>query len=140
MESNHIKFYNHLFLYTLSFLLIVVICASYYRFIIKHDYMVEYEGACDPASEKCFEGCADDACTEKSYYSKVTKYAPDLYNECGEDITNCENANICLLGDKKCSISYCNPEIDGDICSKITEEPNIEDSNSQLQDNNITNI
>jgi hypothetical protein len=81
--------------------------------------MVGYEGVCDPVLNigKCFEGCSDDACTEKYYYSKMVKYAPDLYKECGEDITDCEFANACLSDDRDCSVTYCNPEVESDTCA-----------------------
>ncbi|PIZ86732.1 hypothetical protein COX93_03360, partial [Candidatus Nomurabacteria bacterium CG_4_10_14_0_2_um_filter_30_12] len=95
--------------------------------------MVSYEGVCDPTIEKCFIGCEDDECTKEYYYSEVQKYAPDLYAECGNDITDCESANICLPEDKECSVSYCDETIDGSIC-KITTN-NLDD----LQDDN-TNI
>lgn len=109
---------EHLFLYFLTLLAIIVIIISYFHFIIKQDYIVWYEGECDSATEICFKGCDDDACSKEYYYSKVQKYAQDLFNECGKDITNCESANICLKGNKECSVTYCNPEIDGvDTCT-----------------------
>ncbi|MCX6754839.1 MAG: hypothetical protein NTU81_03370 [Candidatus Nomurabacteria bacterium] len=47
----------------------------------------------------------------------MQKYSLDLYLECGKDITECKNANICLPSDRECSIMYCNPNTKGDICS-----------------------
>ena len=101
-------FRNHFFSFTLIFGIFFVIIFSYYRFIIKHDYVVGYQGACDPVTGKCFKSCDDDACTQPYYYSEMRKYEPDLYKECGQDITNCDDANICLPIDRKCSITYCN--------------------------------
>jgi len=101
---------------------VVTSVVSYYRFMIKHDYVVGYEGVCDPTVEQCFIGCDDDACTEEYYYSKMQKYTPDLYAECGKDITDCEAASVCLPEDRDCSITFCNPEIDGsDACSVVGE-------------------
>ena len=141
-------FRNHILLFILTTFLIIVSVASYYRFMIRHDYVVGYEGVCDPKIEQCFIGCEDDACTEEYYYSQVIKYAPDLYNECGSDITDCEAASMCFPNDQKCSVNYCNPEIDGDVCTVITldGELNTQDNDSIkddiLQDDNIsdTNI
>jgi hypothetical protein len=122
-------FRDYIVFFILAILVIVTGVASYYRFMIKHDYVVIYEGECDSSMEQCFIGCNDDACIEKYYYSKMQKYAPDLYAECGEDITDCEAASVCLQGDKKCSITYCDPIIDGDDTCSVVEE--------SLKDNDI---
>ena len=126
--AKHLR--NHFFFYILAPLMIIVSAFSYFRFIINNDYLIGYEGTCNPATEKCFTGCTDDACTESYYYSQMIKYAPDLYKECGKDITDCEAANTCLPEDRNCSITYCDPEVDGDICSTRTEETTTQD-NSQ---------
>ena len=113
---------NFLF-FILTTLLIIISVVSFYRFMIKHDYMVSYEGTCNPVNnEKCFVGCEDDACTIEYYYTKMLKYEPDLLAECGKDITDCETANICLPNDSNCSVTYCDPEIDGEICKVPVNE------------------
>ena len=139
-------FYDHFFFFVLVFLVLIIGYTSYYRFMIKNDYIVGYEGVCDPATNKCFIGCEDDACTKESYYSKVEKYAPDLYRECGKDITDCEAASKCLPNDRKCSVTYCNTEVGGDICKMPTDKLNIQNTNQTeptkedlLQSNNINN-
>lgn len=113
------NFSDHFFFYILTILVFLSGIFSYNRFIVKQDYRVGYEGICDPTTNinKCFIGCDDDACTEEYYYSKMVKYAPDLYGECGEDITDCEGANFCLPSDRDCSVTYCNPEVEGDNCA-----------------------
>ena len=123
------NFRNHFFLYVIVTLIFIVGVFSYHRFIIKQDYIVGYEGVCDPAvnTSKCFEACDDDACTEKHYYLKMVKYAPDLRKECGEDITDCESANSCLPDDHDCSAVYCDPEVEGDTCATETNAQNDED-------------
>ena len=90
--------------------------------MVSHDYIISYEGVCDPVTETCFVGCEDDDCTKEYHYSKIQKYAPDLYNACGKTIINCKTANTCLPSDRGCSITYCDDEIDGYTCEKITEE------------------
>lgn len=119
--------------------IIVVSIFSFYRFIIKQDYIVSYEGKCEITSNNCFLECDNDSCTENHYYSKMQKYAPDLYNECGKDITDCANANICLPNDQKCSITYCDPENDGDTCKKATpsESAILNDEQSSSTNNTI---
>ena len=148
-------FYTHVrtnfFFYILILFTAITGTFSYCRFMIRNDYIVEYEGACDPAIEKCFVGCEDDECIKEYYYSNIQKYAPEIYKECGADITNCEKANVCLPEDHNCSITYCDPEIDGeDTCATVSEmseeqndEQQVEPSTEELlQDNNIndTNI
>jgi len=125
METKHTHFHDHILSYVLIFLIVTVGVFSYYRFMVKHDYVVGYQGVCDPATGKCFMSCEDDACTKIDYYSNMLKYEPDLHKECGNDISNCDAASVCLPGDRKCSISYCNREIDGDIC----QNDNVGDTN-----------
>ncbi|MFZ2072788.1 MAG: hypothetical protein WAV10_03895 [Minisyncoccia bacterium] len=115
--------------------------------MVNHNYIVGYEGACDPITEECFVGCEDDACTTEYYYSKMQKYAPDLLKECGKDITDCEAANICFLEDHDCSLIYCNIEVDGDACENLNEESDIQDdsqtgstSEEDIINNNIDDI
>ena len=120
------KRFSDIFFSFLIIIFIIVVCiVSYYRFVIKQDYVVGYEGECDITVNNCFIGCDDDSCTKEYFYSKVQKYAPDLYNECGKDITDCANANVCLVKDKNCTVTYCDPEIDGDTCQKIVINENI---------------
>lgn len=127
------NFQNHFFLYILVTLIFIVGIFSYHRFMIRQDYVVGYEGVCDPAANpnECFSGCDDDACTEEYYYSKIVKYAPDLYKECGVDITDCEAANSCLPDNRYCSVQYCNPEDNSDTCAA---ETNIQDDNNDTNE------
>lgn len=117
-------FYKNILSFIFLPLVAIVIFISYNRFFLKQDYIITYEGSCDPFIEECFVGCEDDACDEKYFYTKIIKYAPDLYNNCGDDITNCESANICLPEDEKCSITYCNSETTDNIddCENFLKE------------------
>lgn len=141
----YVHFRDHVLSYVLIPLVMIVGITSYYRFIIKNDYMVVYESKCDPATKLCFIGCEDDACTKEYFYSKVQKYAPDLYKECGKDITDCETASVCLPNDHKCSITYCDPRDNKNKCTTPTIEPSAQSSDQTkptegiLQNNNIKN-
>jgi hypothetical protein len=131
---------EYYFYYFLIIITLVAGVSSYFRFIVKHDYVLYYEGECDPTIERCFVGCEDDTCTKEYYYSKVQKYAPDLYNQCGDDITDCTEANICLPSDSNCSVLFCNPEIDSDNCTKSIPGSIINsslDTNLLLEESNI---
>ncbi len=115
-------FKRHLFFYTLTFIFIITVAASYVRFIVINDYLVTYEGECDPELSSCFVGCEDEECTTSYYYAFVEKHAVDLRRQCGVDITDCPNASVCLpQGDRSCSITYCDPVIDDDSCDSVGE-------------------
>lgn len=98
---------KHPLLLVLVPLCIFVVVASFYRFLVAEDYIVEYEGACDPVIESCFVGCTDDECTESYYYTVVRKYAADVQAQCGVDFSDCEQASVCLETDRECEITYC---------------------------------
>ncbi len=142
MKNKYINFLsNDLFFLVLFFATIGVVFMSYNRFIIRHDYVVGYEGVCDPATKKCFVG-VDDTNGKEYYYSKMQKYEPDLYAECGANIVDCKEASVCLPNDRKCSITYCDEKIrDEDyICqTPIGEQLNKQDGN-QINLVNNTNI
>ena len=97
---------KHLLPFVLLPLILLVIAASYYRFIVKGDYVVEYQIDCDPAAASCFVGL-DDATQENYYYAKMHKYGPDLAAQCGKDIADCDAANACQPGDRDCAVTYC---------------------------------
>jgi len=147
MEKLKIRFKNNFFLFILMPIILIIGYISFNRFIINHDYMISYEGDCDPVIENCYIGCEDDECNEKYFYTKIFKYAPDLYEQCGNTIVGCDSANICFINDKNCSISYCDLEFESNLCesedgSSIIDA-NTEESLSEkntLQDNNFINI
>ncbi len=120
------NFRNHFFFYIVAVIIFMTGAFSYYRFMINQDYIIGYEGVCDPAKDmnKCFKGCDNDDCTEVHYYSKMVKYAPDLYRECGDNIINCESASSCLSDDRYCSVAYCNSEVNGDTCAETIGSDN----------------
>lgn len=122
-------FRSHIFFYLVALCIATTFFASFDRFMIRNDYFVYYENDCDPYTQSCFQSCEDE-CT---YYSRVQKYAPDIYSQCGKDITDCESAKFCLPTDKECSVTFCNLKIDQD-CEVITGIVNIEiDEQSNIE-------
>ncbi len=122
--------------------IVTVTFASYYRFVINRDYIVEYESTCDSTTEACFSKCEDDTCENKINYLIIRKQANDLYNECGTDITNCEVANKCLISDRDCYVEYCEPKINDNCESAQTTnndtvevEQSVTNTNGTLLDN-----
>ena len=100
-------------------LLLLTAGASYYRFIVMHDYTVGFETDCDPLTESCFVGCEDDACTEEYYYSYITRSANTLFEICGPDISTCDGAYACTTEDTDCTIEYCDPGSETDTCDTL---------------------
>ena len=135
------KFQQHILAYILIPLATGVLIVSAYRFFVAHDYIVEYQIDCDPESSKCFVGCDDDDCTQVYYYANVQKYAPDIFSECGEDVSECEQANSCLPSDTHCTIIYCDPQtvLEDEECSTITEEI-FSDEEDVVENNNLVPV
>ncbi len=132
--KKHIK--DHFFLYALVVAVLLTVTASYSRFLVKNDYIVFYEGECDPAEHSCFIGCNDDECTEEYFYSKVEKNAHDIYAQCGDSVLDCAASNSCLPSDTSCSIQYCDEMRDNEPCSHAVEiQENVLQEQTQNQDN-----
>ncbi len=103
-------------------MIFLFIGSAYVRFMVIHDYNLTYEGTCEAEDQVCFIGCEDDECNSEYYYSKVTKYAPNLYKECGTDVSQCEAAYSCKDDEVGCDITYCNPNIEADLCETIDSD------------------
>jgi len=100
-------FKHHILAIVLVPLVLIAAAVSYHRFMVVEDFIVQYEGACDPEVENCYVACEDDECSDVYYYTLVQKRAADVYAQCGEDITDCESASVCLPEDRFCSIETC---------------------------------
>lgn len=114
-------FRAHFLLIILLPLCIGATAASYYRFLVADNYVVAYEGDCDPYAASCFIGYDEDS-GDNYYYAKVRKYAPDVRAECGEDVTGCEDASVCLPQDRDCSVTFCSADTtaEGDTCENLS--------------------
>jgi len=97
--------------------------------MVQNDYLVTYEGDCNPYTQDCFLYCEDDECSDPFYYSSMERHAAELYALCGKDITDCDMAYECQNGVEICSITFCDLELDGDSCETLTNNDFIEDSN-----------
>jgi hypothetical protein len=111
---------NKLFFIVFFLVLFGSIGATYYRTMIKRDYMISAQIDCDPYVEKCFiwecdpistvegEACTGEAENDIWYYQIVERKA---YNVplCNPDDENCE-ALICSEGEKDCGTTFCNEE------------------------------
>jgi hypothetical protein len=96
-------------------LLLMTIGASYMRFVVNMDYIVSFEGDCDPFSESCFYDCEDDECTTDYYFTRIERKAYEVYELCGTtNVLECDVAYECSPDVEFCRISYCDPEVEGD--------------------------
>ncbi len=131
MQFLFLKIRKNFFFYLITILILVIGIISYNHFFIKQDYIVWYHASCDPSAHKCFVDCGgDSACAKPDYYSEIQKYEPDLYKECGKDITNCEASNQCLQGDRECSVTYCDKNITEKVCDIPAQQNNTNNINS----------
>lgn len=116
----HLK--NNFLIYSILVLTIIAASASYYRFMVLGDYIVSYEGPCDPETESCYVDCEDEECTTEYYYTVIERNAAEIFEKCGEDITDCDAAYECQSDAAECSITYCDPEYDGeDVCVALSD-------------------
>ncbi len=93
-------------------LIVLSISASYYKYMVLHDYIIEAQIDCDPSVESCFvyvcdpeaEECAGNPEDDTSYY----KY---LYR-------NAKNIPLCDPADEGCDALVC-PESEEEGCQII---------------------
>lgn len=123
---------RHLLVYVLLPVCVLAIAISFYRFMVAGDYVVEYEGECDPITESCFVGCEDEECSEIYYYSWVHKMAIDVQAQCGPNVLECPAANVCLPTDTNCSITYCSPDtlLEDETCEDLEASSVVEEETS----------
>ena len=123
-QTTNMHFRKHILLYTLLPLLVITTTVSYYHFIVTSEYVVQYEGECDPKTESCFEGCEDDTCESIYPYKIIERQASSILSLCGPDITDCPDANVCTNDEMECRIEYCDQEQLGqeEYCFVIKDE------------------
>ena len=120
--------------FAVFFLLIIgSVAATYYRYIIARDYIVEAEAECDPTTEDCFvwecdpssteegEACAGDPEEDVWYYTILRRNAKNV-PLCDPNDEDCD-ALTCPEGEEECEIVYCTDETKGeeDTCSTPDE-------------------
>ena len=109
------------FLLIIFFFFVLAMSASYVRFVINKDYIVEYKTECYPETDSCFIECEDDECNEVSYYVKLQKDAKSLFKQCGDNITECKDSLYCMENDVYCKITYCDAYADKECSSSDTK-------------------
>lgn len=110
---------KHFFSIIICILLLLLLCASFYRFVLLEDYLVSYEIACDPSTESCFIGCEDESCDDIYYYSIMERQAAEINALCGPNILECEAAQLCQENVEYCDIRYCDATTGDEECSDL---------------------
>ena len=92
--------------------------ATYYRYIIKKDYIVESKIDCDPTVSACFvwqcdpaskvegEACVNDPAVDTSYYALARRNARKVPLCDPEKDTNCKPWE-CGAGEQECGQTFC---------------------------------
>ena len=107
------KWPNILFFVIFGLLIFGSVAFTYYRIVIKRDYLISAEADCDPTIEKCFvyvcdpsaEECVGNPEEDTSYYKVMERKAFNV-PLCDPNDENCE-ALICSEGEKDCSFELC---------------------------------
>lgn len=97
------------------------VAVTYWRIMIKKDYIISAQTDCDPLSEKCFvwncdpnsqvegEACTGDAENDTWYYKIIKRKAANI-PLCDPNDENC-TALTCPEGEKDCEEIFCTEDI-----------------------------
>lgn len=104
--------------WTLGVLVVLSVSASYYRFMVLHDYLVQAEVDCDPSYESCFvwkcnveedEECTGDPEEDTWYYKIAYRNAKNIPS-CSAEDEECDQFTCPEGGEEECSEVLCSPE------------------------------
>lgn len=124
------------------FLLIVLsVGFTYYRIMLKRDYVIEAQTDCDPTAEKCFvyhcdstvEECTGDETQDTSYY-KIARRKANMVSNCDPADENCQPF-VCSENEKDCEDIFCSEQTkqEGDECND-PEQYNIDNPPEEEED------
>ncbi len=116
---------SKIFLWIFSLLIVASVGVTYYRIMIKKDYIIEAEADCDPTMEACFvyycdaetEECTGDEVEDTSYYKLVRRSASKI-PLCDPNDETCQPL-ICEENEKDCEEILCSEQTmqEGDECN-----------------------
>jgi hypothetical protein len=135
--------YKNIFSFVLVPLIVLSVGASYYQFMVQKNFLVTFEGYCDPEEESCYWGEYEDACeydeskmcwydyhyrfVEKpfsTYESQMSECSePTFFEETEEgdlvflDPSYCEAVDTCEPDEKNCTIEYCDDSNSENECN-----------------------
>jgi len=113
----------------IGLLIVGSVAVTFWRYMIRRDYIVQAQTDCDPTTENCFiwecdpastvegEACTGDPESDIWYYKIIHRNAKNIPN-CDPNDENC-TALVCDPGEKDCSEELCTDENvpEGESCS-----------------------
>jgi hypothetical protein len=109
--------------------LIISVGVTYYRYVVKRDYIIFAHAPCDPKTESCFyapcEGIDCPAEADIEYYKKINKKAFNI-ELCDSENPECKPL-VCQPNEKDCEITNCTEDNveEGEACSVATSSPDV---------------
>ena len=109
-----------IFFWVMGLLILASVGATYWRIMVKKDYIIEAQTDCDPYAEKCFvwecdpesteegEACTGDPETDTWYFQVIRRNAMNV-PLCDPNDENCE-ALVCGENEPECSYEFCTEE------------------------------
>lgn len=134
-EQEGKKWSNILFFIIFGFLIAGSVAFTYYRIVVKKNYVISAEAECDPTIEKCFIYVCDpvedgDDCTgdpeEDTWYYKIIKRKAFNIPLCDPNADEDCEALICPEGEAGCSYELCEEGNADEIECNDPEQYNID--------------
>ncbi len=118
--------------------LIISVGVTYYRYVVKRDYIIFAHTECDPKTESCFytpceDGAENDCGAEIEYYKKINKKAFNI-ELCDIEQPDCKPL-VCKDGEKDCEIISCSDATlgEGESCSTPPVEATTTEATSTVK-------
>lgn len=110
---------SKILLWVLALLIVTSIGVTFWRIMIKKDYVIEAQADCDPTTEKCFvsvcdpkkETCTGDEEKDTTYFKKISRLAFNI-PLCDPADKECQ-ALVCPEGEKGCTVNFCDEKTKG---------------------------
>jgi len=111
---------SKIFFIVFGLLIVASVAVTYWRIVIKKDYIIEAQAPCDPATEKCFvwhcdpesdvdgEKCTGNVEEDVNNY-KIVKRNASRIPLCDPADENCQ-ALVCGKNEPECEYTYCDEE------------------------------
>ncbi|MBM3255886.1 MAG: hypothetical protein FJZ04_00220 [Candidatus Moranbacteria bacterium] len=125
---------NKIFFIVFGLLIAGSVAVTYWRIMVKRDYIISAQQECDPALEACFvyecdpEDPEDPECAalpeeeRVNYYKIIRKNAKNI-PPCDAQNNECPEVLICEEGEEECEFEYCTEENvpEGESCNNPEE-------------------
>ncbi|MCC7004872.1 hypothetical protein IT397_03075, partial [Candidatus Nomurabacteria bacterium] len=110
---------SKILIWVMFVLIIISVAITFYRYVIKKDYIIIGHITCNPKIESCFYVPCDgsDCPTEIEYYKKISKKAYNI-ELCDPSTEGC-NPLVCKENEQDCQINTCSLDNleEGEKCS-----------------------